>query len=54
MPKTSENIQPIKNQYAHHGRHEVKDLQQIHECKDTNKDKTSTHEANLEPPKNYR
>ena len=32
MPKASESIQPIKNQHAHQGKHEVKDPQQIHEC----------------------
>ena len=44
-----------KTQHAHHGKHEVKDLQEIHECaKIPINNKTSTHETNLEPPKNYR
>ena len=44
-----------KNQHAHHGRHEDKDLQEIHECaKIPINNKTSTHETKLEPPKNYR
>ena len=32
MPKASESIQTKKNQHAHHGRHEDKDLQEKHEC----------------------
>ena len=32
MPTASDNIQPNGNQHAHHGKHEVKDPQQIHEC----------------------
>ena len=55
MSKASESIQSKKNQHAHHGWHEVKDLQEIHECaKIPINNKTSTHETNLEPPKNYR
>ena len=44
-----------KNQYAHHNKHEVKDLQQTHECARMQiKNKISTYETNLEPPNNYR
>ena len=32
MPKASESIQSNENQHAYHGKHEVKDLQQKHEC----------------------
>ena len=55
MSKASESIQSKKNQHAHHGWHEVKDLQEIHECaKIPINKKACTLETNLEPPKNYR
>ena len=55
MPKVSEIIQSNEKQHAHHGKHEVKDLQQKHECvKIPINNKTNTHETNLEPPNNYR
>ena len=42
----------MKIQHAYHGRHEVKDLQEVDECaKIPMNNKTNTHETNLEPPK---
>ena len=55
MPKASESIQTKKNQHAHHGRHEDKDLQKYMSVpKIPINIKASTHETNSEPPKNYR
>ena len=56
---TNWKLKPIENakkiQHAHHGRHEVKDLQENHECaKIPINNKTSTHEINLDPSKNYK
>ena len=46
MAKASESIQTKKDQHAHHGRHEDKDLQEIHECaRIPINNKTRTHET---------